>query len=354
MRFLFSKNKPAVKKKPQKARKTNKEQEIKDEEQPEVSGSGQIIQKKSASAGKIAAFAFIIFVGIGAVISFGNLFSPKSVAEPVLETGISKDEQQAAEYARGYVGAWLRATRKDDAELSRYIQLDQADITAEEPTEYRELAVASSETDDNGVSTVIVSAEIETPKDSEEDDTEDSDDASSGWEPTWYQVNIYNEQGTFVPLGWPAPVAAPETGSAPRMAYAYEGSDEIKETVNDFFEAYILGNGEVARLTHPESTIRPLDNPSYAEIDVQDVTTDEDYRNNVPEDGTTVKTYVYLHLGTSQDEGRVATYALTLETRGGRWEVRTLEPAPVVKPGEITIEEQPADSDSASEEALDK
>lgn len=353
MKLRFWENKSAAKKKkPQKVRKPKTtEADHKAEPSETVAGSGQIMQKKSATAGKVAAFAFIGFVGLGSVISFSSLFSPASVAEPVIETEVSTEEQQAAEYARGYVGAWLRSTSDNDAEISRYMQIEQGDITAEKPTEYRELAVASMETDDTGVSTIIVSAEVETPAGpEEEEDQSDNDEPLTQWEPTWYQVNIYNDQGSFVPLGWPAPVSAPETGSAPRMGYTYESSDEIETTVSDFFEAYILENGEVSRLTHPDSTITPLGNPTYTDVEIQEVTTDEDFRDQTPQDGTTAQAYVYLQLGTSQDQGKLATYALTLEVRGGRWEVRTLEPAPVVQPAEITAEESPTVSPDDTDE----
>lgn len=301
-----------------------------------VAGNGQIVQTKSASLGKIAAWALVAFVVIGAIISFANLVKPAAVAETVVEVGIPPEEQQAAEYGRAYVGAWLRATSEDQDELSQYMQVDRGDITASEGTEYRELSVASSETDDEGITTVIVSAEVEVTKEASEEDDADSDEPITLWQPTWYKVNIYQEAGQFVPLGWPSPIPAPQTGSAPQLAYQYEASDEIKATIEDFFEAYILQNGEVSRLTHPDSTIEPLDNPAYSHIEVTEVTTAEDYRQETPDDETTVSAYVYLTLGTSQEAGRVATYALTLETRGGRWEVRNLEHSPNINPEGIS------------------
>jgi len=304
-----------------------------------VAGQGQIVQTKSATLGKVAAWALVAFVAIGAMISFAGLFKEPAVAETTVEVGIAPEDQQAAEYGRSYVGAWLRATSEDQDELAQYMQVDRGDITTTEPTEYRELAVASSETDDQGITTVIVSAEVEVTKEvTDEDDSEAEDEPTTLWKPTWYKVNIYQTEGQFVPLGWPSPVPAPQTGAAPQLAYQYEASDEIAATIEDFFEAYILQNGEVSRLTHPESTIEPLDNPAYSHIEIQEITTDEDYRQETPEDETTVSAYVYLTLGTSQDTGRVATYSLTLETRGARWEVRNLEPVPNINAEGITEE----------------
>src|SRR5699024_2246607 len=264
------------------------------------------------------------------------LFAPPSTAEKVVQVGQTPEEQQAAEYARGFVGAWLRATNEDDSEIARYMQIERGDITTTEPTEYRELAVASSHTDDSGVSTIIVSAEV--LQSTEPDESEEEAEPQEAWQPTWYQVNIYQQDNSFVPLGWPAPVPAPETTAAPRLSYSHDASEDITETVTDFFEAYALGEGEVTRLTHPESTIQPIGPSQYSYVEVLEVTTDEDHRDSIPGDETRTKAYVQLRLGDDPKATRSATYALTLETRGGRWEVRTLDPAPVLNTEQITAE----------------
>src|SRR5699024_8709983 len=311
-----------------------------------VAGNGQVIQHKGAVLGKVLAWTFVAFVGVGATAGLMNLFAPPSTAEQVVQVGQTPEEQQAAEYARGFVGAWLRATNDDDSEIARYMQIERGDITAADATEYRELAVASSQTAENGVSTIIVSAEVLHIL--EADASDDEDESQEIWQPAWYQVNVYQQDGNFVPLGWPAPVPAPETGGAPRLSYSYNAPEEITETVTDFFDAYALGDGEVTRLTHPDSTIQPLEPPQYAYAEVVDVTTDEDHRNSIPSDETTTRAYVQLLLGEDPEAARAATYALTLETRGGRWEVRTLDPAPILNADQITVEVEEAPTPQAS------
>jgi len=321
-----------------------------DRHQETVSGNGQVVQHKSALLGTVLAWAVVAFVILGAIAGFANLFTPTSTAEKVVQVSQTPEEQQAAEYARGFVGAWLRATKDDDSEVARYMQIERSDITAEEATEYRDLAVASSHTADNGVTTVIISAEVPHTVENEslEDDEEEPQEV---WQPAWYQVNIHHQDGRFVPLGWPAPVPAPETGGAPRLSYAHAASDEITETVADFFEAYALGEGDVTRLTHPESTIQPLEPAQYSHVEVLEVTTDEDHHDSVPEDETTTRAYVQLSLGNSPDAARAATYALTLEARGGRWEVRNLDPAPQVSFDQIIAEaDQPSSEQTADRE----
>lgn len=343
-----------------------------------VAGNGQVLQSKAALLGKVAAWAFVAFVGFGAVAAVVNLFNPSATAEQVVEAGESPESQQAADYARGFVGAWLRATSEDDQEVSQYMPVSRGDITEEEPAEFRNVAVASVETDDNGVSTAIISAELHTEvedDDSEtitgtddlssqdaEEATEDEDDdaaeedssdeeTETAWVTTWYQVNVYYDGETFAPMGWPAPIPAPETGTEPAMTYRYDGSDEIEAAIEDFVEAYVLDTSDVTRLTHPESDIQSLGPNPYTVVTVDDVTTDEDHRDNMPNEGTTTRALVNLSLGTTEDAARHATYALTLETRGGRWEVRTLDPAPALDPEAAA---EPTDTATDEESGADR
>lgn len=338
-----AKKKPA--KKPQQPKKpflgglfTKKKTATAREDKPEtVAGNGTVIQSKAALLGTVAAWTAMLFVVTVSVLSLISLVNPTAQAQEVVETEDDPAAQQAGDYARGYVGSWLRATAEESDELSRYMTVNNRDITEAEPTEFRGLGVASVETDDNGVSTVIVSAEVLTLEPEEdaavEDDeaTEDEEEEpQSVWLPAWYQVNIFHEGDEFTPLGWPAPVPTPETGSSPQLAYSYAVSDDIDSTVEAFFEAYALDEGDVTRLTHPESTIQSLGTTLYTSVAVEEVTTGEDYREEVPEDGTTAQALVRVALGTEEGASRATTYALTLETRGGRWEVRALDTAPAL------------------------
>ncbi|MGP9587204.1 hypothetical protein ACT3TB_16265 [Micrococcaceae sp. AOP34-BR2-30] len=313
---------------------TSKENQRKKEDT--VAGNGQILQSKGALLGRIGAWAFVAFLAIGSLAAILNVINPPAVAEPAVERGETLEGQQASEYARGFVGSWLRATSDDDEEVSRYLPISRGDITEEEPIEFRELSVASLETNDDGVSTVLVSAEVLTETEERDesgnpsDDTGGGDEVETAWVPTWYQVNVYHDGEGFAPIGWPAPVPVPETGTSPRLGYDFAGSDEIEETITDFVDAYILEVGDVTRLTHPESTIEPLGHSPYSSVEINDVTTNEDHREEIPADGTTTRAMVNLGLGVTQDTSRAATYAMTLEVRGGRWEVRNLDPAPMI------------------------
>ena len=170
-------------------------------------------------------------------------------------------------------------------------------------------------------------------------------DAKEGaWTPVWYQVNIHHQAGRFTPLGWPAPIPTPMTGKAPQLAYTYDGSKEISSTIDAFFKAYVLGEGDVSRMTNPKSSIRALGQTPYNTVEISDVTTEKDSQKGVPADGQTEHALVRIALGTDKDTARSATYALTLETRGGRWEVLAIDPAPVLSATQ-PVEGGPANQD---------
>lgn len=294
-----------------------------------VAGTGTVVLSKAVLLGRILAWTLVVFVITGSGIGFAQLLNPPAQAQQINEPTDDSAAQQAGDYARGFVGAWLRATRDDAAVLSRYKTISRGEITAKEATEFRDLSVASVELEGKDTSTVIISAEVLTAPDSEGQVIE-GESPKSVWAPSWFQVNIQHDNDQFMALGWPAPIPTPQTASAPQLTYGYAGSEDVKETLEAFFQAYALGEGDVRRMTHPEATIQPLGPNPYTTVKISNITTDMDFEEALPPDGTTTRVLVELFLGTSEDAARAATYALTLETRGGRWEVRALDAAPVL------------------------
>lgn len=317
---LFSRKKP-----------TNQRQINKPESPETIAGTGTVILAKGALLGKIAAWTLVAFVVLGSVMSVIQFLTPSAKAQGVVEAVETTTSQQAGDYARGFVGSWLRATRDDADALARYKTISRGEVTSKTPAEFRDLAVASVEMDKSGIATVIVSAEVLTKiKDEGQVTAEAGKD--SAWIPAWFQVNVQHADDQFIALGWPAPIPATPAGVASEVSYSYAGSADIKSTVEAFFLAYVLDEGDVSRMTHPESGIQALGPNPYTAVTVTSITTDTDFEKNVPADGTSTRTLIDLSLGASDGTSRAATYALTLETRGGRWEVKAMDSAPVVTP----------------------
>lgn len=296
-----------------------------------VAGNGTVILSKGAMLGKITAWTLVGFVLVISLISAAQLLNPPAQAEQVKEATDTPATQQAGDYARGFVGAWLRATKADASELTRYRSISQGEITANVPTEFRDIAIASAETDENGLSTVIVSADVLTKTAVEgQVTTKGQAEQKSEWLPSWFQVNIQKQSNRFTPLGWPAPIPTPQTGTSPRTAYSYAGSKDIETTIEAFFRAYALDEGDVSRMTNPKSTIQALGPSPYTTVKIANINTDKDHEDVLPADGTVTRALVNLSLGTGEDTARAATYALSLETRGGRWEVLAIDSSPAL------------------------
>lgn len=319
-----------------------------------AAGTGTQLQQKGIKLARVTGWVVVVFLAVTSVAFWLGLGDSSTSARPVVEDQGDVESQQAGDYARRYVGSWLRATKQDDAGLSNFTAVDSADITADSPSDFRELSVASVDTSDSGLSTVMISAEVQTPDEEDSEDSSDSDDEESqeqAWATSWYQVSVFSDGDSFAPMGWPAPVPAPDTGEAPVTDYRNDASSEVTSTVKDFFNAYILGDGEVARLTHPDSTITALGSNNWVGVDVASVSTVEDHGTEVPADGTTAHAQAELTLQQGESSGRAATYTLTLETRGGRWEVREIDTTPEVTADAVDEAEGP---DGSTPDPLDE
>lgn len=296
-----------------------------------VAGNGTVVLSKAALLGRIVAWTLVAFVVIASVITVIQLMNPRAQTAQAVAATDGPATQQAGDYARGFVGAWLRATRDDAQQLARYKSIASGEITATESVQFRDLAIASAELEGNGIATVVVSAEVLTPIE-EQGQVTGAVETKNVWVPTWFQVNVQHENGLFTALGWPAPIPTPKTAIGAQAAYTYEASADVKATVDAFFRAYALDEGEVNRMTHPESAIEALGPNPYTAVKVLKITTDKDFEDKIPADGTSTRALIDLALGTGPDAFRAATYSMTLETRGGRWEIRALDPAPLVSP----------------------
>lgn len=315
--------------------KTNGEKPKKEDA---VSGDGMVLQNRAGQLGKVAAWAVVAFVLIVSVVSTAQMLSPSAPVAQVVEEDSDTTSQQAADYARGYVGAWLRATAEDSSELDQYRTVTRGEITETEATEFRDLGISSATMNDEGVHTVVISAKVRAAADPEAapdpDAAGDEEAPALSWVPAQFQINVYQQGETFSPVGWPTPVPPADTGTDMQAEYRNKASAEITDTVKDFMVAYALGDGDVTRLTHPDSTIRPLSTSTYTYADVYTVTANEEH-GDVPEDGTAVRVLADVALGAGEEAARSTTYALTLETRGGRWEVKTLDAAPALAPEDM-------------------
>lgn len=288
-----------------------------------TTGDGTVIQSGASAAGKWLVYGLIVLMGLGSLCGFLAFTRPAPAAQPVADPGVSTQQQEAGAFAQAYLSAWLTATSDDHAALDEYSPEAGAGVQGRSPISYRDLTVASVEDAPGDMTTVIVSASIETTED------EDGEEVTS-WTPYWYQVAVQADGDTLAPVGLPAPVSMPAMGSSPDLGYSGRVVNrDLRATVEDFMTAYLTGQGDVTRVVSPESTITAITPAYWTRATVETLTSTEEIADSDPADGQTVELLVNVDL-TRDGTTKPAQYVLDMNVRDGRWEVQSLNSAPVL------------------------
>ena len=151
---------------------------------------------------------------VGLVVGLAAGQSQPAVAEVDVEEPLTIAQQGAGEYAAGFVGSWLRATREDSAPLERYISTSAIGQLSATGWKYRDLTVASIDAGENtDLTSVVVAANVQ------EVDA-DSKEQAEIWPRRYYAVTVRASESGLSVIGLPAPVAAPAKSDDPaELAY---------------------------------------------------------------------------------------------------------------------------------------
>lgn len=135
----------------------------------------------------------------------------------------------------------------------------------------------------------------------------------------------------------PAQVAAPAALKPGALAYESDrgssSTDPAVDTAKGFLTAYLTGTSELDRYTSPGARLRAISPAPYTEAKVTGVQDDSTSasQQKVPADGTVLHQLVQVD-ATDQGGSPVSlSYALTLKSRAGRWEVASVDDAPALR-----------------------
>lgn len=267
--------------------------------------------------------------GVLVAVSGGALSLASTVGEgistprepaPVVATGPVGAEEAAGSFATGYVGAWLEATEKNPGRLEQYLATENLALPTG-ATAYRDLVVSSISYDEpGGLVAVLIGATVE----------EKDPQGPPRWINRYFQITL-NAQGGLSVVGLPAPVAAPAPASAPPpLAYdrAVASSAQIHQDIASFLAAYATGQGELARYITPESSLAPITPAPYEQVRLTSITSVGEVPD-AADTGAVAQVLVNARLGT-EEAAVPATYALSVVSREGRWEVSTVDARPKV------------------------
>ncbi|GLX22629.1 conjugal transfer protein [Streptomyces lavendulae] len=135
----------------------------------------------------------------------------------------------------------------------------------------------------------------------------------------------------------PAQVAAPTALKPGGLAYETDrgssSADPSVETARGFLAAYLTGTTELDRYTSPGTRLQPISPAPYAAVKVTGVQDDSSGpgQQKVPADGTVLHQLVQVDATDQAGSPVSLSYALTLKSRAGRWEVASVDDAPAIR-----------------------
>ncbi|WP_055532793.1 conjugal transfer protein [Streptomyces graminilatus] len=154
----------------------------------------------------------------------------------------------------------------------------------------------------------------------------------------------------------PAQVAAPASLKPGALVYESDrgtsSTDPAVETAKGFLSAYLTGTAELDRYTSPGVRLQAITPAPYSTVKVTGVQDDSSgsEQQKVPADGTELHQLVNVDAADSAGNTVSLSYALTLKSRAGRWEVDSVDDAPAIRASSApsTTARTPADSDAAA------
>lgn len=260
-----------------------------------------------------------LFIAHGAQVAAGRRPAVNSSGQQ-----FTASQQSTGAFSIGFVAAWLGASQADSTALSNYVSQIPATLSTT-PFAYRNLAVASIQTDTGpNMVTVIVSGDVQDPQ--------LSTDHPVTWPRRYYQVTVQVHGTKLTATGLPAPVAGPATSTdSPNLGYGTQlpTTDKAGQTVTLFLAAYLSGQGATEPYVSPASTINAIKPAPFTQVTPVSYTADQAPASS-PADGDQVQVLATVTLQNAVGQSLTASYALELRARAGRWEIRAIQPAPVL------------------------
>jgi hypothetical protein len=137
----------------------------------------------------------------------------------------------------------------------------------------------------------------------------------------YYLVSVYEHDGRYVATSLPAQVPTPRTMPVPKLAAGKLSppppGDPIAAALQRFFDALLVGQGELSRYIDAQSGIRAISPPPFASVALR--------RMSRPAEGPGPVVVMTEVVGVNAaGNTRVLHYNLELEQSNSLWEVRGL------------------------------
>ncbi|RZL71199.1 MAG: hypothetical protein EOP32_40400 [Rhodococcus sp. (in: high G+C Gram-positive bacteria)] len=289
-------------------------------------GLRQVWTTRLLKAGILAALGAGIVALI--LVVFGSSPTPNLTDNATEDTADvdTVGQAKAEDLARQFVVAWLQASRGNEQELDHFVSgnpsLPTAPLfAATDP------AVASIDYEQKSRTyAVTVSVTVRA-----------ATDANAATVRRYFQVPVVVTEAGVRAAALPAEVAEPSTSIDVKLGYKYRVANHpIATSAHEFLSAMLTGNGEVARYLTPGISIAPIVPAPYRSVAITDVYSSEDLSAasaSAPlPDGDVVRLLVTAAQKVTEVDSVSGQYALTMTSRGGRWEVSAIDATPLYPP----------------------
>lgn len=144
----------------------------------------------------------------------------------------------------------------------------------------------------------------------------------------WQVPVLTDEAGGIAAAGLPSLVAAPTVGDLEVDQGDAINDSAVQDTVTAFMQAYLTGQGEVAPLTAPGSSLSAVQPTPFQELSISSLTTTQE-RSAEPAEGDLLR--VQISVTATAVDGGSARLDYTVELRyRDRWEVAAINPTTAV------------------------
>jgi len=313
--------------------------EVSEDLPPIASAKEQVASNLGAKATTIALMGCLVAGPLG-LAAGGLAIAQSSGSVAPVQTPVpdqSNERAAAGEFAQRVVLAWLGSTRDHPEQLAALVSNAQ---TASFPSVAFKTSdpTVSSIRSINGVWAVTVAVTV----------TDSRPSAAR----RFFQVPVVISGATVTALTLPSPVAGPPVAAGTDLDYQVQvaSTGPVASTVAQFLGAYLAGAGDVTRYVTPGEQLPAIDPAPYTAVRVTDLRCDLNVDTAAtPKDGTVLRLLVAADATATAKQTVSVSYALTLRSRAGRWEVAAIDPSPALatkSPGAASAPGQPTPTGS--------
>lgn len=277
---------------------------------------------------KVIGYGAIAAIACGPIalvqVSQDEPVQPPPAVESGTDAGDLTAHDRAGAFGTMVVSKWLTATREDSEALDQYFVDSSTNGFETTPMETDRPSVVSATKDTNGLWSVVIAVDTKSTE-----KVKGKDDKTT-WTTRHFEVPVrLDADGGAVAQRAPAMVPLPASAEGETFAYGEDliPTGAIAAMSDEFLNALLVGNGDVSRLTTPGSDITAIEPAAFASVTVSEVQATQPEAEE-PTAGDANEILVTAVGKTASGEAIPLQYSMSILSRDGRWEVKSLSQSP--------------------------